>query len=199
MLRRVTRAVRHDGRCRLHRRWEGMRAHRCRVWHTHTRHMHMLRRARRSHRHNATVTRMHCPHRHSIAIAPFRHDLDQCKCVAAIHRMHDTAGVAARNRSLLHRAVTGTRRGAQQGRMPIHSHRPSTDTDPQTNDRFKRRAGYLGTVVSSKTRSGRRWWPGQCVLPYIRWTGPNSASLMGGGASKPFSITMKPARSANAG
>ena len=84
-------------------------------------------------------------------------------------------------------------------RAPILGHRLSADTGWQTNDRFKRRAGYLGTAVSSNTRSGRRWWPGQYVLPYIRWTGPNGASLIAGGASKPFSITMYPARSANAG
>lgn len=134
MPRGMTRTVRHRGRCRPHRRREVMRAHRCRVWHMH---MDMLRRARRSHRHNATVTRMHCPHRHSIAIAPFRHDLDQCKCVAAIHRMHDTAGVAARNRSLLHRAVTGTRsarskgvrRSTAIGRRPIPIRKRTIDSN----------------------------------------------------------------------
>ena len=148
-------------------------------------------RTRRSHRHGTTVTRMHCPHRHSIATARFRHDLDQRMCVSAIHDVHGTAGGAAWNRSFVHRASCGCRcRIGTRSRMPIPGHRLSADTGSQSNDRFKRRAGYLGTAVSSKTRSGRRWWPGQYVLPYIRWTGPNSASLMGGGASKPFSITM---------
>lgn len=104
----------------------------------------------------ATVTRIHRPHRHSIATAPFRHDLDQRMCVSAIHRVHGTAGAAARNHSFLHRAVAGAR-----SHTPISSHRRSADTGSQTNDRFKRGAGYLGTAVSSNTRSGRRWWPGQ--------------------------------------
>lgn len=36
------------------------------------------------------------------------------------------------------------------------------------NDRFKRCTHYSGTVVISITRSGRRPWPGQYALPYIR-------------------------------
>ncbi|MGU3780458.1 hypothetical protein [Burkholderia metallica] len=51
---------------------------------------------------------------------------------------------------------------------PIRRHRLAPHAGPQTNDRFKRRAGYFGTAVSSKMRSGRRWWPGQYALPYIR-------------------------------
>lgn len=121
---------------------------------------------------------MNCTHRHSIATAPFRHDFDQPMCVAAICGMHATADAGARNRSLEH-----------PSRAPIRRHRSSTDVRPQTNDRFKRRAGYLGTAVSSITRSGRRPCPGQYALPYIRWTGPNCASLAGDGAAKPFSIT----------
>lgn len=150
------------------------------------------RRARRSHRHGATVTR--CIARIAIQSHLRRFDMtsiNERMCVGAIHGMHEAAGAVARNRSLLQRAVAGARpaHGSSRARAPILSHRLSTDAGPQTNDRFKRRAGYLGTAVSSNTRSGRRWWPGQYVLPYIRWTGPNRASLMGGGASKPFSIT----------
>ncbi len=99
-------------------------------------------------------------------------------CVIAMRGMHRSADADARNRSLEH-----------PSRVPIHNHRPSTDASLQTNDRFKRRAGYLGTVVNSITRSGFRPWPGQYALPYIRWTGPNCSSSAGVGAAKPFSIT----------
>ena len=92
-----------------------MRAHRCRVWRTHT-----PCRARRSHRHGTTVTRMHCPHRHSIATAPFRHDLDQRMCVGAIHGVHDAARAAARNHSFVHRAP-----------RDVHDRRTVAYADPQ--------------------------------------------------------------------
>ncbi|WP_208454047.1 hypothetical protein, partial [Burkholderia gladioli] len=88
--------------------------------------MHVHRHARRSKRHGATVTRMHRPHRHSIAIAPFRHDFDQRICIGAIHGVHETAGAVARNRSFLHRAVAGpwsahrrVRRSSAIGCRPI--------------------------------------------------------------------------------
>jgi hypothetical protein len=56
---------------------------------------------------------------------------------------------------------TSTAKPARIRRRPAALPRPS-------NDRFKRRARYSGTVVISITRSGRRPWPGQYALPYIR-------------------------------
>lgn len=53
-------------------------------------------------------------------------------------------------------------------RLTAIDHRDRPIGASQTNDRFKRRAGYLGTTVNSMTRSGRRLWPGQYALPYIR-------------------------------
>lgn len=87
-------------------------------------------------------------------------------------------------REIVHSSIGRARRSAAIGLRPMPFRKL-----PQTNDRFKRGAGYLGTAVSSMMRSGRRPWPGQYALPYILWTGPYIASL-GAGASKPFSITM---------
>ena len=114
--RHATHVVRRGGRCCLHRRREGMRAHRCRVWRTHT-----PCRARRSHRHGTTVTRMHCPHRHSIATALFRHDLDQRMCVGAIHGVHDAARCCAE--SFVRASCTA--------RCPVHDRRTVAYADPQ--------------------------------------------------------------------
>ncbi|VWD06229.1 hypothetical protein BLA18110_04398 [Burkholderia lata] len=119
--RRATCVVRYGRRRRSHRWREGMREQRCRVWH-----IHAHRGAHRSHRHGATVTRMHRPYHHSIVIEPIRHDLDQRMCVAAIHGMNETAGAVARNRSLLHRAVIGARSayGSRARRSPAIGRRP---------------------------------------------------------------------------
>ncbi|KFG98442.1 hypothetical protein GQ56_0102700 [Burkholderia paludis] len=132
---------------------------------------HADRAARRSHRHGAIVTdaRIAClaciarvtriariASRHSIAAAPSRHDFDQCRCIHAIRaRMKPPMPPRGIVR------LDGVRAPARGAGAPIRGHRAATRAGMQTNDRFKRRAGYLGTTVSSKTRSGRGWWPGQ--------------------------------------
>ncbi|VWC77856.1 hypothetical protein BLA50215_01014 [Burkholderia lata] len=118
----------------------------------------------------ATVTRMHRPHRHSIAIEPIRHDLDQRMCVAAIHGMHETAGAVARNRSLLHRAVTGVRsaygsrarRSSAIGRRPMAVRKRTIDSNAapaisvRTSARIRAPAAAGGRASTRCRTSGER-------------------------------------------
>ena len=87
------------------------------------------------------------------------------RCTACMIANPDTN---TQNRSLLHCANESRPAVRSRARMRRHRSPSSTDRDSQSNDRFKRRAGYPGTTVNSITRAGRRPWPGQYALPYIR-------------------------------
>ncbi|AMU12378.1 hypothetical protein A3203_04240 [Burkholderia cenocepacia] len=90
--------------------------------------------------------------------------VNACASMRCAAGMTVNAEARARNRSLRHRANEYRR----VARIVRADPPPSFDGDSESNDRFKRRAGYPGTAVNSMTRSGRRPWPGQYALPYIR-------------------------------
>ncbi|KVT14792.1 hypothetical protein WT24_07245 [Burkholderia sp. MSMB1078WGS] len=119
----------------------------------------------RTHRPGTATVPMRRTHRHSIAIAPGRHDFGQRMCGDTMRDMHDAECRCPCAASF---APAPYERVSARGRIARADSPSSIDGGFETNGRFKRRAGYSGTAVNSMTRSGRRPWPGQYALPCIR-------------------------------